>query len=165
MPTGIGSGGSSKPLTLYSIQYEGANNSFVQNQVSLGGLSITAAVTFQNIVVSLGGTGDLSHNYDIGLYNQAGALVANIGAQGLNANGATSFSTVQGSQTIQPGPYAMAWTTAAASPTVTLSGGGNLLIWIYNTSYTTSTGGALPANIGALAVSPTTGNLYAAIFN
>jgi hypothetical protein len=100
-------------------------------------------------------TTDIINNYDIGIYTKAGLLIADIGAQTLPGSGVQSKVSVQGALTIGPGMYLCAWTGVAT--TAVLAGTRNGFDWGSIFSGSVSSGGALPASIAPVAVSP---NVY-----
>jgi len=121
------------------------------NDIAIFGFELPYALTFANIAVFIQ-TADGSNNSDIGIYSQAGSLVANIGAQHISSgNQVAKFATVQGSQTIVPGLYLFAMTSAASTLTVY---GGIAGLWVKNLNVASSTGGALASSISAQTVSP-----------
>jgi len=148
-----------KPLTFlrHGINI-GGNARNGANQVSVSGIHVPVPLTFANILVFVD-TVDAVNLYDIGIYSQAGALLANIGAQTLPTGNLQSFATLQGSQTIEPGLYLFAWTGNATTAQLrydTGQHGG----WVFNQDIAASVGGALPASIGAVAVAPNVNSWY-----
>lgn len=130
------------------------------NQILLTGFILTNAVTFAHLAIALS-TGDAGHNVDFGLYNAAGTLLANIGAQVITSTSLLSYATVQGSQTIYPARYYLGFTSNGT--TAKIYGNTTFFTFYVNTSFGTSAGGALPSTITPLADSLGSTNL-ASIF-
>ena len=139
------------PLTSWGFGGPGSNQSISPNQISANGFYLPCALTFSKITVYVGTT-DAVNDYDIGIYNRAGTLLANIGPQSIPSGGVQTFSFVQGAQTISPGLYLFAWTGNAG--TLQLQSNGNSNTWYVNSNAGSSTGGTLPASIGLLAAIP-----------
>ena len=157
-----GGGGGAAPLTFF-----GDGEAFTPvgpaaaDEVYITGFVLPYELTFSNIGVDLHNT-DNANDYDIGIYDQAGNLVADIGAQPLPAGGVQTFATVQGVQTINPGLYLFAFTGAAIK--VTFNNDSDSPVWVLNANVAASVGGALPASIGAVAVAPTGGRTFLMLF-
>jgi hypothetical protein len=117
------------------------------NKLTLYGLFIPAQVQFGHIVLDIS-VADAVNSYDFGLYNNAGTLVAHIGAQTIPATGIQSFAVVGGPITINPGRYYVAGTGNANTASLQV---GNMLHVTWNfllaTNFGASAGGALPASI------------------
>ena len=134
----------------------GTAHSFPTNTLDIYGVQIDEQVQFSQLYIEIDAL-DAGHNYDVGLYNFAGTLLANIGAQPLPATGNLFFNTVQGLITINPAIYWLVFTGAASTAQYGISFGqrGTLS---YATALATqaSAGGACPATITPLAKSYTT---------
>jgi len=149
------------PITCFAIYDNGNGQTVTANKLSLTAFPLPYALTFAHIGLRII-TDDATHDCDIGLYNSAGTLVANIGAQTIGSTGNQTFATVQGSQTISPGLYWFAITSAASNLQTGLIVGqfGGL----YNsTGFGSSTGGALPSSITPPALSLTNASLSFAL--
>jgi hypothetical protein len=117
------------------------------NTLLLIGFTLPAPVTFSNLVIGVT-TGDGTNNSDVGIYNSAGTLIADAGAQHFSTTGNTvKIAMVQGSQTIQPGKYYLAYTSTATTFKPNVCYGGGDITFAYNASFGASSGGALPASI------------------
>lgn len=125
-------------------------NNTSPNALALSPFNLPYALTFANIAVYVS-TPDASHNSDIGLFNSAGTLVANIGAQLISSSGEQAFATAQGSQTIPPGLYWFALTSAATS--FSIYGDNTSMSLYFSQAFGSSVGGALPASISPPAFS------------
>jgi len=141
------------PLTQFqrSGQLLNKENLTGANVLALSPFSLSYALTFSNIVVFVG-TADAVNNSDIGIYNSGGVLIANIGAQTLPSATEVTLPTVQGSQTILPGLYWFAFTSAGATLAIFCDPNG--LSYYFSLGFGASVGGALPASIVPPAFSP-----------
>ena len=119
------------------------------NQIAIWGFPLPYALTFGNIGVFVG-SADAVNNYDVGIYTQAGVLVADIGARPLPSAAEVSFPAVQGIQTLEPGLYLFAFTGDAN--TATLWQDEDSPAWVFDGDVAASVGGALPPNVGAVAI-------------
>jgi NADPH:quinone reductase-like Zn-dependent oxidoreductase len=90
--------------------------------------------------------------YDVGIYSQAGALIANIGPTHFGATGLVATATLQGAKTINPGLYVFGWTGNAA--TLGIQTDHTTGTWAEITNIATSSAGTLPPSIGAVAIAP-----------
>lgn len=131
------------------------------NQVAIVGFLLPYALTFSNIGVFVS-TADAANNYDIGIYTKAGVLVADIGAQPLPAAAEVSFPTVQGTQTIAAGRYLFAMTGDAVI--AVLWNDADAPAWVLDIDVAASVGGALPPNIGAVAIAAAAGKPFLYLF-
>ena len=155
MPTGGGGGGSVSgwPVAFFQTISNNAASTALggANQVYITGFYTPSSVIFSNIAFNVN-TQDAVNNYDVGIYNQAGTLLAHIGAQTLPTGGNVTVAVVGGAKTITPGLYVFAFTGVAITAKLATDSG-PAIIWIRNANVATSSGGALPASIGALTVS------------
>jgi hypothetical protein len=138
------------------VSYTGSANVFslTANQLGLWIYSIPYEWTASNIAIDIT-TADGANNSDVGLYNSAGTLIANAGAQHMGSTGNIAFPFVQGTLTEPAGLYGFAVTSAASNlkfaglfAAFVLYGLGNLA---------TSTGGALNSSITFPALAPNIG--------
>lgn len=166
--TGNGTGGSplgvaGMPIIFYSSGNGLSSESLAAaNDIDASGFVLQYPITFAHLAFQVN-TADGVNSYDVGIYTNAGALVANIGPQHLPSTGLVSFITLQGSQTILPGLYAFAWTSAAT--TAQLGIDNNLsFTWFQSHSIGTSSGSTLPASVSPIAISVTGYGLALALF-
>jgi hypothetical protein len=131
------------------------------NQVSVSGLIIPFSLTFSKLQVGIATT-DSSNNYDVGIYSQAGVLLANAGAQTLPTANDVVLPMLQGSQTLPPGLYLFGWTGNAN--TASLYAYNGWPTWFFNNDVASSSGGALPASIGAQTITPNSTAWYVHLF-
>jgi hypothetical protein len=124
-------------------------------------------LTFGNLVVDVGTADTTSgHLYDAGIYNASGTLQCDWGATALTSSGKQDIACAQGSVTLTPGYYVLAWTGNATTATIYFgtSGGGGWQQFGSATAGTSSSGGALPSTISlpgtGEAVSSTYGNVF-----
>lgn len=139
-----------------------------QNQTRVWGVGMF----IQNTIVTSGfayniSTADTSglHHYDIGLYNGSGTLVASLGATaGSTFSATTGLQTAawsQGSVTLNPGKYYLAYTTDCSSGCAVITSGVGAFTYAsyVNTGNATSGGGLLssitaPADSWAVSNAP-----------
>jgi len=114
------------------------------NKLWLVGFFLAVPLTFSKIAVNIN-TADGTNNSDVGLYNVAGTLLANAGAQHMGSTGFQTFSAVQGAQTIPAGVIFLAATSAGS--TLQLKQADDEPCLYVNTAFGSSAGGALPASI------------------
>lgn len=152
MPSGIFGSVPGWPLLTFS-QGRGATGvgNTANNRVAIWGMTVPYRFTFGSITCSINAT-DAVNSYDLGIYTQAGTLIANIGARTLPSLNSQTFTFQQGTQTIGPGNYIFAMTGTATTAKIYADNNGNAS-WVQNTSYAPSSGGALPSSISTPAVS------------
>jgi len=150
------------PLTSYASLFALGGVAANTNQTRISGFALPAPLRFSQIGVRVGAT-DAVNNYDLGVYNAAGTLIANIGAQPLPTTGFVSFATVQGAQTILPGIYAFAFTGNAGTAQIFYDSGDGLVIFS-NQNYQVTVGGALAASVPAVTPAPNTNGLAFILF-
>ena len=148
--TGNGTGGNPLGVKGWPLPYTGSGSAFASfivnpNSLVLCGLVIPYEVSFADITFQVDtpdAGGSLS---DYGIYNAAGTLIANVGAQSFAVNLQT-LPTLQGRKSIPPGVYWAAVTTNGA--TLVVDGNQSSPFSLYfNQAFGASTGGALPATI------------------
>lgn len=142
-PNSITTTGSLTPLAATGFELNSPADSSpvaVQaNKIQMGAVLIPAPITFSKISIRVQ-TPDNSNNSDACLYNSAGTLIANIGAQHLGSATTVNLATQQGSQTIPPGVYYFGVTSAASTLNVSQS---RFTPFLYiNQGFGTTTGGA-----------------------
>jgi hypothetical protein len=155
-----GAGTSGNPLKLPPVNYFCWNNRNANgygpgagNQIAVAGFILLVPITTSNITVNVS-TADAVNNCDIGIYNFAGSLRLNIGAQTLPSTGDRTFAWSQGSTTLLPGLYAVAFTSTAATAKLGYDSGA--FLWLASNNYAASAGGALPASVTAFSLVPAT---------
>jgi len=141
----------STPSSFFSVSAGGYNLAVPQNQTILMGFYLPYPLSFSKIYFNISVV-DAGNNSDVGLYNAAGTLVADIGAQALGTLYGQTIATVQGLQTIQPGLYLFAATTAGN--VLTLVGGVDVCSWMTSSVGGVTAGGSLAASITPPARSP-----------
>lgn len=139
---------------------------FSANQVKFMYIHIDVPITVGNFTWAVGAT-DATHHYDWGMYNLSGTLIWNIGPTIFGTAGQITTPFVQGSITIQPGDY---WLAFTGNGTGVTTGGFSMetateYFWYLNsststpawwTSSTSSTGGSLTGLSPTLPSAPTT---------
>jgi hypothetical protein len=149
------------PVSFFTIGQGFDNLAATANTLSLFGFALPDALSFGHIVFTVN-TVDGTNNSDVGIYTGAGALVANIGAQTLGSAGLLALPTVQGSQTVLPGLYLFAFTSAGSTLKIVYSNFPNQ--WYYNGSIDTSSAGALPASITAPTITVQARSAYFSLY-
>lgn len=148
-PTGSsGGGGGSAPLDYlpYNTPSQGQGQS-AANQTFVQGFLLPYKLTFSHIGIHVDQL-DAVNNYDFGIYNTAGTLLANVGAAIYASTGFKQLATIQGAQTLQPGRYVFGWT--GNGNTLTIDYNTLLICWMINANIVASVGGVMPASIGAV---------------
>lgn len=149
-----GNGTSGSPLGVKNWPLSAFINGAVVANVALGGANQTwyesflnqGQFTFDHISVDIGNA-DGANNQDVGIYNSAGSLVADIGPTLWPSTGVQRFATVQGSVTIGPGIYLFAFTSQGT--TATLSYTNNIWSYYSNRALVGASGGQLQSSITA----------------
>jgi hypothetical protein len=135
----------------------GSAGGFAGNVILMASIFIPIAIAFNKLLIHIT-TGDATgtDHYDFGIYDLAGNLLADIGAQAITTTGQKQFAIAQGTVTLKPGMYWFAFTGNVAGG-ITLDGYDTLAVepfgifaslvgtptWFH--SATASVGGALPA--------------------
>lgn len=149
-------GGGSAPLVYYSDADNFSVFGATGTHVYVAGIVLEYSLTFSNITLKVMDA-DAVNDSDCGMYNMAGALIANIGAQALGSVAVVTIPTLQGIQTIPPGLYLFAFTSAGS--VLGLAGDFDAPTWFIDPDVAASIGGALPAAIGLRTVVPSYGRL------
>jgi hypothetical protein len=108
---------------------------------------LDAAVTFANIGLIISGADNGVTLSDVGIYNLAGTLVADIGAQTGVLTTDVLFATVQGSITLPAGSYIFAATANSNTGGFSFDVVNPQAIHDTYTTVTSSVGGQLPTTI------------------
>lgn len=165
----LGAGISANKLRIQPVGYYtgGAPDVFVGTAagfIGAYGVVIPSPLTFSHLTVIVGAH-DPAETVDMGLYDYAGNLVANIGGRSLSANGLTTFATLQGVQTIPQGLYLFA--ESGTGNTFGLYGnqfGGNMF-WYFAIGFESAlVPGTLPATVTTPAIAPAQGNFNFALW-
>jgi len=152
------------------------------NKALLWGIMVTTPTSTSKIMYTVGSNPDntSTNNYDLGLYNSAGALVLNLSAGSLHggtfapAVGPVTISWQQGGTLLQPGKYYLAYYSSLTTAPPTLSSPSAIAVTFYKGeaggtgtcgstqgsggfSITPRSGGILPTAITAPADSPSSG--------
>lgn len=143
----------------------GNNFNFTANKICLFYLNIDKPIIVGNFSFLV--TGSDTHHYDWGMYNTSGTLVWNIGPTIFSSTGLITTPLVQGTITIQPGNYWLAFTGDGTGITfngLNSSSLGNIIFFANSASstpawwasVTTSTGGSLTGLTVTMPSAPTT---------
>lgn len=144
------------PLSYWSYGYHEGPTSLTANTLILQGFILPVKLTFSKLICHIW-TADGVNNSDFGLYDSAGNLIANIGAQHIGANQFQTIASVQGAKTIKSGQYFFAVTSAAA--VLAVGTGAKTANPYYSASFGSSAGGALPATITPPALATVEGSI------
>jgi hypothetical protein len=143
----------------------GVGHSFPTNTLDIHGFQLPVQLTFDHIWLEIDAS-DAGGLYDCGVYNLAGTLIADIGAQALPATGNLAFATAQGAKTLNPGIYFIVFTGNASVAQYGLTFLSRGVTAFASTLATqTSVGGACPATITPLAESIATTMGYFALYS
>jgi hypothetical protein len=132
------------------------------NKIYLLVVPIGSWFTFSHLGFYVG-TADATHNSDVGVYNSAGTLIANVGATTYSGTGFTTAAVAQGTLTEPPGLYGLAFTSVASTFGLDGDNGAGVAVFA-NGAYGTSAGGALPPSITFPAISPANQTFYLSLF-
>lgn len=150
------------PVGFFNAVYDFGTLGPGGNGVIVCGFVLTAALTFSHLAANFttpGGT-DL---VDLGVYTQAGTLVADIGPQNTNFTGIHSFAVLQAPVTLPIGLYMFG--CACDGGFVKLASGNNgPMIWCQANLGAISAGGQLPSTVPAQTVTATNNGFGFALF-
>ncbi len=136
-------------LNIYSHGRRGSTNWTLgaNNQVRISGFVLPYAVTFSRILVSVTVADAGASKYSVGIYDSAGTLKASIPAQTFPSVAVVDAAISQGTITLPPGRYYLAFTGEATVASID-SGGTFGFTFLSNQLVSeSSTNGALPASI------------------
>jgi hypothetical protein len=115
------------------------------NHIALCSFYVPQALTFSSLNLIVNNNPGGTHS-SIGIYDRnTGALLAHTDATTAWSNGMANFPVVEGSVTLQPGWYDMAFTSDSNAPTIQQCGQGSYGFSDKTTNATTN--GALPSSI------------------
>jgi len=131
----------------------GGSQAATENVSKLWGFLLPYPVTTTQITYEVMTADNTAHDYDIGIYNASGKLLANIGATPGTAFAASvAFHTLlwtQGATGLGAGQYYLAFTTNCASACTQIAAATGNVSFAINVSAGASTAGALPSTITA----------------
>ncbi len=114
-------------------------------KILLWGVTLQFPLNTSTLSYNVSGADTTSNTYDLGIYNNAGTLVAHTGAiagstaMTAGAHGVSWSGT--NPKTLQPGKYYLAITTSCTSSCATLSGDGSSAVVTFLSAGTVTTGG------------------------
>ena len=155
-PGGGGSAAVPTPGFFEISQNNGAGPAPTANKLVIAGFYLPYPMAISTIGFFVDTT-DGSNNSDVGLYNSAGTLVANIGAQHLGSSGPIAGTIVQGTINEPAGFHYFAYTSVGTTLQLAQDSTGVYFTPYANVAFGTSSGGALPASIAAPAINPVSG--------
>jgi hypothetical protein len=148
------SGGGSAPTLPFFVtggEHTGANLGGVQNITKVWGFLLPYSVTTTEIIYDVTTADNTANNYDIGIFNNSGNLVADLGpTPGTTFAPTKGFHTLkwtQGSTALGAGRYYLAFTTNCASGCVKIGAATTFVSFAINASAGASVGGALPSTV------------------
>jgi fibronectin-binding autotransporter adhesin len=140
----------------------GVSSSATQNVTVLWGFLLPNSVTTTQITYQITIADNTANTYDIGIFNNAGTLVVDLGATaGTTFAPSTAFNTMgwaQGSKTLAAGRYYLALTTNCSATCAALGATPNFVSFAVNAPGGASIGGALPSATTLPADAWSTGN-------
>lgn len=148
-----GGGGGSTILPFFATGGErtGANQGALKNVNKLWGFLLPYSVTTTQVTYDVTTADNTANNYDIGIYDNSGNLVLNVGATpGTTFAPSKIFKTlnwVQGSTTLPAGRYYIGFTTNCASACGAVGANNTFVSFAVNLSSGTSTGGVLATTV------------------
>jgi hypothetical protein len=129
----------------------GASQGAGQNVTALFGFLLPYNVTSSKITYDVTTADNTANAYDIGLFNNAGKLIVDLGAAAgttfAPAAGFRTLSWTQGSTNLPPGRYYLGFTTNCSSSCAAIGAATTYVSFAVNTSAGASTGGALPSTM------------------
>ncbi|MGA2978319.1 MAG: hypothetical protein ABSD76_01895 [Terriglobales bacterium] len=146
-------GGGSPTLPFFATGGErtGANQSAGKNTTQLWGFLLPYNVTTTEIIYDVTTADNTSNDYDIGIYNNSGGLVVDIGpTPGTTFAPAKNFHTLawtQGSTSLPAGRYYLAFTTNCSGTCAAVASTTAFVSFAIAVSGGTSAGGALPSTM------------------
>jgi len=129
----------------------GTSQGASQNVTKLWGFLLPYNVTTTEITYDVMNADNTANNYDIGIFDSSGKLVVDIGpTPGTTFAPVKNFQTLkwtQGSTSLLPGRYYIAFTTNCSSLCAKVAGSSTYVSFAINVSAGTSLGGTLPSTI------------------
>jgi hypothetical protein len=161
--TGGGGGGNTiLPFFATGSQRTGGNQGATKNVNKLWGFLLPYSVTTTQVTYDVSTADNTTNNYDLGIYNNSGALLLDIGATpGTVFAPSKVFKTLpwrQGSTTLPAGRYYIGFTTNCPSACGAIAAGPAFVSYAINLSSGISTGGVLATTVTPPADVWNTGN-------
>jgi hypothetical protein len=148
---GGGGGGTTLPFFATGGERTGSTQAAGHNLNKVWGILLPYNVTTTEIIYDVTTADNTANDYDIGLYNNAGTLVLDLGpTPGTTFAPAKGFHTLnwtQGSTSLAPGRYYLAFTTNCASTCAAVAATSAWVSFAIDLSAGASTGGALSSTI------------------
>lgn len=144
-------GASALPYFSTGGQQTGTSASAGKNIAALWGFLLPYSVITGSITYDVTTADNSANAYDIGIFDNSGALVLDIGATaGTTFAPSVAFRTLawsQGSKTLPAGRYYLAFTTNCSSNCAAIAATANLVSFAINATGAASSGGDLPASL------------------
>jgi fibronectin-binding autotransporter adhesin len=139
------------PFFVTGAQRTGAVQAATQNVNKVWGIILPYNVTTTTVTYDITTADNTANDYDIGIYNNSGNLVVDIGpTPGSTLASPTGFHTLtwtQGSTALSAGRYYLAITTNCKTNCAKVAGAIDVVSFAVNASAGASTGGALSATV------------------
>jgi hypothetical protein len=162
-----GGGSPTLPFFVTGTGHTGSSQAATENITKLWGILLPYNVTTTEIIYDVATADKTSNDYDIGLFDNSGSLVVDLGAMpGTTFSASTGFKTLawaQGSTSLAAGRYYLAFTTNCASACAKIGAGPAAISFAVNASAGATTGGGLPTSITPPADTWTSGNQPAVV--
>ena len=159
--SGGGGGSPTLPFFVTGGDRTGGSQAATLNVTKLWGFLLPYNVTTTQVTYDVATADKTANDYDIGIFNNSGTLVVNIGATpGTTFAPSAGFKTLswtQGSTSLPAGRYYLGFTTNCAATCTKIAGGATTISFAVNASAGASSGGALPASVTPPADSWNTG--------
>ena len=157
-----GGGATTLPFFATGSARTGGTQFAIKNVTKLWGFLLPYNVTTSKITYDVTTADNSANNYDLGLFDNSGNLVADIGpTPGTTFAPSKAFQTLawaQGSTSLSPGRYYLAFTTNCPSTCAKLGAAANNVSFAIDASVGASQGGALPVTMTPPADAWGTGN-------
>ncbi len=146
-----GSGATALPFFATASGRTGSTIGAGANVNSLWGILLPYSVTSTEIIYDVTTADNSAHAYDIGLFDNSGNLVVDLGATpGTTFAPAKGFNTLtwaQGSTSLTAGRYYLGFTTTCTATCAKIAGAVDVVSFIINKSAGASSGGALSTSV------------------
>jgi hypothetical protein len=149
--TGSGGGGTALPFFATASGRTGSTIGAGANLNSVWGFLLPYNVTSTEITYDVTTADNTAHTYDIGLFDNSGTLVVDLGATAgtifAPAKGFTTVPWAQGSTTLAAGRYYLGFTTTCTGTCAKIAAATAVVSFIINKSAGASSGGALSTTV------------------
>jgi hypothetical protein len=164
-----GDGSAGNPLHVVPVDYytTSSPDDFIGTTVdvlNVSGFVASSPLTFSNIML-LVAAADPTETVDVGIYNLAGDLIANIGAQIITAGGLQTLPTLQGAQTIPQGRYMLGVTGTTGGFALYGQQFTGEINWYFSQNFApATTPGTLNPTIATPPITPIQGSIFMGLY-